>query len=467
MKARTERIKGASSGIPPAKPHDAGAPVRSIRYRRPKLYPKQEAALFDVARWSLIEATTKAGKTSGCIVWLGEKAILGKQDRNYWWIAPIYSQAKIAFNRMLQAIPREARTYNLAELRIDVINGTHVFFKSGEKPDSLYGEDVYAAVIDEASRMKEQSWHAIRTTLSATGGPARIIGNVKGRKNWFYKLARKAESGEPGWAYHKLTWRDATSAGIMDEAEIDDARSVLPDQVFRELYEAEPSDDGGNPFGLDAIARCRMETQSLHPVAAWGWDLGKHQDWTVGVALDRQGREVKLVRFQAPWNETKRRIIAETAGRPALVDATGVGDSIVEDLTRASGNFEPFVFTARSKQDLMELLSSAIQQGHLGLTSAVLLSELESFEYEYRGRDGRFTGVYYSAPEGMHDDCVCALALAKRKLGIESGPFSFSRVDRSNGFSDSMETDGERIPGPDTDIEVRVMPGWDQKSGLI
>ena len=34
-------------------------------------------------------------------------------------------------------------------------------------------------------------------------------------------------------------------------------------------------------------------------------------------------------------------------------------------------------------------------------------AELEAFEYEYRQG-----GVRYSAPEGMHDDGVCALALA-------------------------------------------------------
>jgi hypothetical protein len=38
--------------------------------------------------------------------------------------------------------------------------------------------------------------------------------------------------------------------------------------------------------------------------------------------------------------------------------------------------------------------------------------ELETFEYEYTR-----TGVRYSAPEGLHDDCVCALALAVHKRG--------------------------------------------------
>jgi hypothetical protein len=76
-----------------------------------------------------------------------------------------------------------------------------VAFKSAEKPDNLYGDDVYAVVIDEASRVRQESWHAVRSTLTATRGPVRIIGNIKGRKNWFYDLARKAEAGEEGMHY--------------------------------------------------------------------------------------------------------------------------------------------------------------------------------------------------------------------------------------------------------------------------
>ena len=36
--------------------------------------------------------------------------------------------------------------------------------------------------------------------------------------------------------------------------EIASARRDLPEAVFNELYNAEASDDGANPFGPDAIA---------------------------------------------------------------------------------------------------------------------------------------------------------------------------------------------------------------------
>ena len=46
---------------------------------------KQEAAIFERKRISVIEASTKSGKTEGCIVWLMELAVRGKANVNYWW----------------------------------------------------------------------------------------------------------------------------------------------------------------------------------------------------------------------------------------------------------------------------------------------------------------------------------------------------------------------------------------------
>lgn len=430
--------------------------IEKIEFKNSELYPVQFAAVYSNARYSLIEATTKAGKTAGCLVWLMDEAAHGQPGWNYWWVAPVFAQAVVAFRRMVAGMPPGMFQKNETELRIDLPNGTHVFFKSGEKPDNLYGDDVHAAVLDEASRMREEAFIAVRTTLTKTKGKMRIIGNVKGRRNWFYKMCRKAQAGEPNMSYSKITWRDAVAAGILEETEIEDARRVLPEQAFKQLYEAEPADDQGNPFGVDAIGRCIIPEPSKNPIVCWGWDLGKHVDWTVGVALDRLGRQVKFARFQKPWREAKRLIIETTAGKPALVDSTGIGDAILEDLQASGGSFEGFVFTSKSKQHLMEGLAAAIQQGQIGLTEGPIVSELESFEYEYTA-----AGCRYSAPEGMHDDCVCALALAVQRLGVRHGTFRYQRVEVAQS-----ETDGGAI-GERYDPDLRIAGGWESKGGMV
>ena len=385
-------------------------------YQRPPVYPKQEAAFFGPTRYAITEATVKSGKTYGALVWLTEQAMQGRAGRNYWWLAPIYPQARIAFRRLKRALPPEVFAANESELTLSLVNGAVIWFKSGENPDSLYGEDVWAAVVDEATRVKEESWHALRSTLTATGGPARIVGNVKGRRNWAYLLARRAEAGEPDWEYHRITAQDAIAAGILSAGEIEDARRLLPSAVFRELYMAEPSDAQGNPFGLDAIRSCISPMSAAGPVA-FGVDLAKSVDWTVVVGLDAGGSVCRLERFQAPWQETITRIRGVSGSVRTLVDSTGVGDPILEALQReAGGLYTGFKFTSASKQQLMEGLALAIQRRAVRFPAGPIVSELEAYEYVYTR-----TGVMYSAPDGMHDDAVCALALAVQHAGRPTG----------------------------------------------
>jgi len=394
-------------------------PAEAIQYTRPFLYPKQEAALFAPERYAVIEASTKSGKTAGSMVWLLEQAFLkGKAGRAFWWVAPVYAQSKMVFRRMKTAIPADLYVANETELYIRLVNGATIWFKSGENPDNLYGEDVYAAVLDEATRIKEAAWHAIRSTLTATRGPVRIIGNVRGRGNWAYLLARKAERDIPDYSYSKLTAYDAIEAvlpsgrPVLDLAEVEDAKRVLPDAVFKELYLAEPSEDGSCPFDFKAIADCTAP-MGEGPATTWGWDLARGKradaDWTVGVGLNKAREVCQVERFQAPWAQQMERIRTATGSVPALVDATGVGDPVVEALQRGGGSYEGFKFSAQSKQALMEGLALEISKREIRFPEGVITKELKDFEYEYTR-----TGVKYSAPEGLNDDAVCALALANK-----------------------------------------------------
>lgn len=399
-----------------------------VVWHRPVLYKKQRDAIYASERYSLIEATTKSGKTVGCMVWLFEQALSGRPGDQYWWVAPTLKQAKIAFRRYCFGIRRAMRDSknidgplflaNRSDLTITLFNGCVLAFLSGENPDNLYGEDVRAAVMDEASRAREEAFHAVRSTLTATVGPVRIIGNVKGRKNWFYRMCRKAESQADLPAekrtmhYSKITADDAVRAGVLDSEEIDDARDALPEAVFLQLYYAEPTDDEGNPFGLKSIRECIVDAISKNRVVMWGIDLAKKQDFTVIIGLDESGAVAHFERFQKSWEDTIAHIKRVCRGARAYVDSTGVGDPVLEALQKnGGGRFIGYPFTAKSKQQLMEGLAVSIQSGRLKYPAGPIVQELEIFEYEFTR-----TGVKYSAPAGMHDDCVIALALANHGM---------------------------------------------------
>jgi phage FluMu gp28-like protein len=393
-----------------------------INYQRPFLTTYQQAILDAPERYTITAAATKCGKTASHIIWIFEQALQLKDNQSVWWIAPVYQQAEIAFRRMKsQVSEKDFFISNESKLTLILPNGARIEFKSGEKPDNLYGDDVYAAVVDEASRMREESWYALRSTLTATKGKCKMIGNVKGKKNWFYKLGERARLGEDDYKFFKITAYDAAKEGILDIEEIEQAKRDLPEFVFKELYLAEPGDDNSNPFGLDNIRKCYAPLSSAIPIA-FGIDLAKYTDWTVITGLDNMNRVCYTERFQGDWMQTKQKIINVVGRIPAHIDATGVGDPIVEDLQRILPNIKGFKYTSQSKQQLMEGLVMEIQQHSIFFPEEPYGFELENFEYEYTR-----TGVKYSAPSGMHDDAVNSIALANDcKKHNRKGIFAFS-----------------------------------------
>lgn len=408
------------------------ARAEQITVNMPYLYPKQHDAFFCESRYSVCEASTKAGKTVGCLVWQGTQVLRDTKAREHWWVAPVYGQAAIAYRRAKRMF-RDLYSHNDSELRLTFKNGASWWFKTGEKPDNLYGEDVADAVLDEFTRMRHEVWFAVRSTLTKTQGQVRMIGNVKGRGNWGYKIARKAEQGDAGYSYHKIVAQDAVDAGVLDSSEIEQARADLPEAVFRELYECEPSDDGGNPFGIKAIGACAATSLSTATPVAIGVDLAKSHDWTWVVGLDRDGAVCMSERWQGDWGNTSARVLSMVNGWNTLVDSTGVGDPIVEGMTKVRSNVQGFKFSSQSKQQIMEGLAVAIQRQDIRIGDPKLIAELETFEYEYTR-----TGVKYNAPSGLHDDGVCALALAVECKRTAREPLAFYT---SDDFEDDTNDD--------------------------
>ena len=426
-----------------------------VNYTRPYLYPKQEQALFCPERIACIEASTKSGKTVGSIAWLVEEALHGKEGWNYWWVAPGYNQAEIAYRRIKQGLSKGSFVaFDTPTPRIKTLVGTWIWFKSGDNSDALYGEDVYAAVIDEASRVSGDSWHAVRSTVTATRGKIRAIGNVKGRKTWFYDLCRRAEAKTPGMRYTKITADDAVAAGVLDAEAIEEARRDFPEMVFRELYYAEAADDGGNPFGLDHIAACVRPALAPGPVVAWGIDLAKKQDYFVCIGLNKNGGVAAFERWRGvPWRQSIRRvwnIVGEDT--PAMVDSTGVGDPVLEELQYEHNNFFGFTFTATSKQKLMEGLAVSIQSHEITFPDGLIKYELEFFEYAVTR-----TGVRYAAPEGQHDDCVAALALARQM---------WTEVEPGHNIMQYYANVAQRASDPENPEPVPTRP-WEKASELV
>lgn len=237
-----------------------------MEVKPPKLTSYQKDILYSPSRFTITEASTKAGKTHSHIIWLygmAHQKDIDHEGRHYWWIAPVYMQAKIAFKRFRRNLAKSGLyQFNESDLWIKCPGGAVIDFKSAEKPDNMYGENVYAAVFDEAPRARPEAWYALRSTLSYTKAPAKLIGNFGGISNWVHQLKEKSRNDKE-YSYFKVTCWDAIREGILEEGEVLQAKSDLPDKIFKELYEAEASEDEGQLINNESIQKLFSNTHLM------------------------------------------------------------------------------------------------------------------------------------------------------------------------------------------------------------
>jgi len=366
------------------------------------LHASQLEVYSRLARFSVLEIGRRWGKTT-----FGEQILIDDilRGRLVAWFAPTYKYLAQPMRDFEKALKPLVSRVDRVERRFEFKTGSALDFWTTEDEDAGRGREYDRVVIDEAgfARNLFAIWSAaIYPTLSSRRGSAIFLGTPKGTGD-FHKLYLQGEKDDSGlWRSFRL---GSASNPYMDPEEIEAARRMLPPEVFAQEMEGIPAEDGGNPFGLDAIRDCLSPLSSEAP-ECFGVDLAKSQDWTVLVGLDRDGRVCRLERWQSPWSVTRERLARTIGNIPAQIDSTGVGDPIVEDLRKVCRKVEGFKFTASSKQQLMEGLQLAIQTREIRFPEGFLRSELESFGFRYSGRH-----VAYEATVG-HDDAVCALALA-------------------------------------------------------
>jgi len=316
---------------------------------------------------------------------------------------------------------------------------------SADNPDSIRGFGFRGLVIDEAAAVPVDVWHyALRPTLAQTLGWGVFISTPAGR-NWFYDMFTRGVERQEG--FKSFTFPSNVSP-YFPAKEWEEARRTLPEDVFRQEYMAEFLEDSAGVFrGVDGClvpetGNSKLETgwTGLGTVVV-GCDIAKHTDWTVCIAMDaKTGRCLEMDRFnQLDWPVQRERIAAFVKRWQArlVMDATGVGDPVFDDLRRVLPQLEGFKITAQTKRELVQGLMVAVEQRRVmwpagksaignrqsaigGGDWAVLTAEMKRYEYEI-GPTGQ---ISYAAPSGYHDDCVMSLALGVwgcHAFGVEPG----------------------------------------------
>ena len=376
------------------------------------LHTGQEKILTSEARFKVAVCGRRFGKTEA-----GKQAILRRfwERGRCWWLSPTYQMAGQVWRDFKEAnrwIP--GVSISEAERRIDLPNGGMLAIRSTHYADNLRGEGLDLAVLDEAAFMDATVWpEVVRPMLLERHGDALFLSSPNGR-NWFWALYQLGlDETQDRWRSFRYTSYDNP---LVAAEELDDVRQSTQERVFREEYLAEFIDDAGQVF-----RRIREATTApLHPQPepgrryVAGVDWGRDNDYTAIAVIDVDSREmVALDRFnQVDWSLQRQRLAAVCdVWQPMTIwaEANSIGAPNIEALQQMGLPVRPFQMTAQSKKPLIEALVLAIENEGIGLLAdEVLLSELAVYAME-RLPSG---GYRYSAPAGLHDDTVIALALA-------------------------------------------------------
>jgi len=371
------------------------------------------------SRYRVVVIGRRGGKTEFLLQ--EEIRLAVKNPGLHWIIAPSYRQVKSICWRRLKTILAVDTDWKYNEQELSAEHpkiGTRMELKGADNEDSLKGIGLKSAGLDECALMKLNVWpEIIRPMLADSRGPATFISTPRA-KNWFYDLFLKGFNKEKDWQ----SWQYPTSINqyILKE-EIAEMKKDMSERLFRQEVLAEFLEDEAGVFqGVRSCIVGSIQNPVIGRFYVMGVDLGKAEDFTVLTVIDALTREVvAFERFQdIRWTEQKLRIqhLAHKYNNAlTVIDATGVGDPIAEDLENANislyyeGDKPGYRFTNESKMRLIEQLILAIEQRLITFPNIeILIEELKQFSYSI-SPGGR---IIYGAPEGKHDDCVIALALA-------------------------------------------------------
>jgi len=282
--------------------------------------------------------------------------------------------------------------------------------------DASRGRHYKRVIINEAAKVPhmEYSWNAvIRITLADLQGGAMIGSTPKGL-NYFKTLYdRGIDPLQTDWAaFHKTTYDNP----YIVPKEIEDIKKSTPELVFLQEIMAEFISLEGSVF------RRIQEAATLEPITEpepgrqyiAGVDVASSVDFTVISVLDVMAKSlVYMDRFnRVDYNVLEDRLWAcyQRFNLTAMsIEANSIGQPVIDSLNNRGMSIIPFTTTNATKQAIITQLQAGFEHDEIKIINdPVLIGELLSFESK-RSPSGSFQ---YSAPDGMHDDTVMALAIA-------------------------------------------------------
>lgn len=389
----------------------------------PKPYPLQCEIALHPAIYKVIAAGRRVGKTTmGALIAVGGQAHYGfrkgildgrhvtlsstSQDQSdlFWlyitqWLRPLYSHS--AF-------------YKNETKRIIRLGNGQIRVKTGRHADALRGDYADTLILDECAYLEPDVWQTVGMPmlLDSEDSEAWFLSTPK-RRNWFYQLFLQGlDVLNPLW--HSWNFPSHANPHLSPDKLAEISANMTEADYEQEIMAQFLESEGAVFRYVDERSTAKRREPYVGQFVL-GVDWGQQKDYTVIMVIDVTTKTVvdydrfniidftlQRGRLKAMWDKWNPQI--------AVIEENAAGKPNIEMLQREGMNIAAFYTSPSSKPPLIESLVLAFDRGEItSLDDMYLKNELKAYEKVVSKNTGRSS---YSAPEGLHDDCVMAMALA-------------------------------------------------------
>lgn len=401
----------------------------------PTPHSGQVAVRNRLARFNWISAGRRWRKTTLAMTIAVERAAEGQR---IGWGAPTYDQVRIGWGEAYKACGNAGVQFVQQRMTATFPrSGGQIIYRSLDDPDNARGHTADGWVLDEIGDIKPTAYYDVIYAMLAENPDNWMIGigTPKGR-NFFWREWMKAKEDPDSAAWQIPT----VGCEIVGQELVRKTHPLenpyfsfsealkmferVPVDTFRQEILAEFLENEGavfrNVYDAAVLQPAHPNDHKKHNIV-FGVDWGKQNDFTVVVGVCRDCNQMVFMdRFnKIDYKFQLDRLAAEAhRWKPSVVlpERNSMGEPLIEEIFYAGipvgtgpDKRLGFMTSGTSKPPLILDLALAIEKGELQiLDNPILVGELLAYERSMSAA-GRPS---YSAPEGMHDDTVMALALA-------------------------------------------------------
>jgi phage FluMu gp28-like protein len=380
----------------------------------PKPLPYQK----DIIRWAKnpdvkFICLLKSRQTGGSFVnkMLVTMWALGEEKTKIGYICPTNKLCKLFFKELSASLEPFILNANKTDLRIDFISGSYIQFLSAESEDAIRGFQFHYVILDECAFMKDDTYNLIiRPTFLIKGRKVVFCSTPNGAKGFFHQACQLGYNNEKGYRVRKVTIYDNP---FVSNEEIESIKKTVPQRVFMQEYLAHFLEGSGAVFRN--ISSCVIDKPELNGIYYAAIDWAKTTDYTVVTIINSLGQVVYTKRMNGLEYTQQVKIIVDILNQwkpqTTLSEENNIGTVVNEMLRKVyKGKLKCVNLDNSLKREIIEDLVVAFEQQKIGISNdEVVIRELEAFTVAYTPSSKT---VSYSAPSGLHDDCVISLAYA-------------------------------------------------------